>query len=204
MACYIYAMEAYPYPKQYEERITLEGGQSVLFRPIQPADGPLILDIFSKLSPESIFYRFLTHLEHLQPEQLEHLVQIDYVTHFALAAVIMEDAHEAIIGTSRYIVTGQPDRAELTVTIRDDWQGKKLGKMLVSRVVDIARSRGIATIEILLDSRNEAMKRLFSHLGYPARYESYVLDVADHMEIDITREKNLMAPYEEVLNEFRL
>jgi hypothetical protein len=48
------------------------------------------------------------------------------------------------------------------------------------------------------------MKRLFSHLGYPARYESYVLDVADHMEIDITREKNLMAPYEEVLIEFRL
>jgi GNAT superfamily N-acetyltransferase len=116
----------------------------------------------------------------------------------------MEDAHEAIIGTSRYIVTGQPDRAELTVTIRDDWQGKKLGKMLVSRVVDIARSRGIATIEILLDSRNEAMKRLFSHLGYPARYESYVLDVADHMEIDITKEKNLMASYEEVLIEFRL
>ena len=192
------------YPAQYEEWLTLPDGQPLLLRPIKPTDGPLILDIFSKLSRESIFYRFMTHLERLQPAQLEHLVKIDYVTHFALATVIIEDAREAIIGTCRYIVTGEPGRAELTITIRDDWQGKKIGKILVNRVVDIARSRGIATIEILLDSRNERMKRLFSHLGYPARYESYVLDVGDHMEIDITQEKNLMEKYEDVLEEFRL
>jgi acetyltransferase len=192
------------YPEQYEEWITLPDGQPLLLRPIKPTDGPLILDIFSKLSRESIFYRFMTHLERLQPEQLEHLVKIDYITHFAMAAVIIEDAREAIIGTCRFIVTGEPDRAELTVTIRDDWQGKKIGKILVNRVVEIARSRGIATIEILLDSRNERMKRLFSHLGYPARYESYVLDMGDHMEIDITRERNLMEKYEDVLVEFRL
>jgi hypothetical protein len=71
-------------------------------------------------------------------------------------------------------------------------------------IFSFAGSRGIATIEILLDFRHEAMKKLFSHLGYPARYESYVLDIADHMEIDITKEKNLMAPHEEVLIEFRL
>ena len=192
------------YPAQYEEWLTLPDGQPLLLRPIKPTDGPLILDIFSKLSRESIFYRFMTHLERLQPVQLEHLVKIDHVTHFAMAAVIIEDAREAIIGTCRYIVTGEPGRAELTITIRDDWQGKKIGKILVNRVVDIARSRGIATIEILLDSRNERMKRLFSHLGYPARYESYVLDVGDHMEIDITQEKNLMEKYEDVLEEFRL
>jgi len=198
-------MVVHPYPAQYEEWITLAGGQPLLMRPIKPTDGPLILDIFSKLSPESVFYRFLTHLGHLQPVQLEHLVKIDCQTHFCLAAVIMENNHEAIIGTSRYIIIpGQADRAERTVTVPDDWQGLKIGKTLVSRVVNIARSRGIRVIEILLDSRNEGMKRRFGRLGYPARYESSVLDVCDHMEIDITGEESHRETYEDILVEFRL
>ncbi len=109
-----------------------------------------------------------------------------------------------MIGTSRFIVAGgRPDRAELTVTVRDDWQGRKIGKMLASRVVEIARSRGIAAVEILLDSRNEGIKRLVTRLGFPTRYTSSVLDICDRMEIDITRAKNLMESNEIYPEEFR-
>ena len=197
-------MASRPYPAQYEERVALANGQPVLFRPIRPTDGDLILDLFSRLSPESVFYRFLTHLERLQPAQLRHLVHIDYRTHFCLAAVILEENREAMIGTSRFIVAGgRPDRAELTVTVRDDWQRRKIGKMLASRVVEIARSRGIAAVEVLLDSRNEGIKRLVTRLGFPTRYASSVLDICDRMEIDITREKNLMEINEIYPEEFR-
>jgi GNAT superfamily N-acetyltransferase len=75
------------------------------------------------------------------------------------------------------------DHAELTVILRDDWQKKGLGKVMVTRVVEIARSKGLASIEILLDYRNEGMKRIFSSLGYPVSYESSILDIADRMEI---------------------
>jgi GNAT superfamily N-acetyltransferase len=67
--------------------------------------------------------------------------------------------------------------------LRDDWQRKGLGKALVTRVVNIARSKGIASVEILLDYRNEGMKRIFASLGYPVSYESSILDIADRMEI---------------------
>ena len=197
--------ESFSYPSQYEDRVTLADGQPVLFRPIRPADGPLILDLFSRLSPESVFYRFLTHLERLQPAQLRHLVHIDYVTHFCLAAVIPEENREALIGTGRFMIAaGRPDRAELTVTVRDDWQCRGIGKMLVSRVVEIARSRSISAIEILIDSRNERMIRLFSRLGYPARYESSVLDVCDRMEIDLTGQKSCPENEPDVRRELRL
>jgi acetyltransferase len=171
------------YPVYYEEWVTLEDGSAIFLRPIKPTDGPLLLDLFNRLSRETIYFRFLTHLERLQPEMLKQLVEIDYETHFALAAFITEDTKESIIGTCRYIVKQNTDHAELTVILRDDWQRKGLGKVMVTRVVDIARAKGIASIEILLDYRNEGMKRIFASLGYPVQYESSILDIADRMEI---------------------
>jgi len=114
---------------------------------------------------------------------LKQLVEINYESHFALAAIIIEDTKESIIGTCRYIVKQNTDHAELTVILRDDWQKRGLGKLMVTRVVEIARSKGVASIEILLDYRNEGMKRIFASLGYPVKYESSILDIADRMEI---------------------
>jgi acetyltransferase len=171
------------YPVYYEEWITLKDGSAVFVRPIKPTDGPLLLDLFKSLSRETIYFRFLTHLERLQPEMLKQLVEIDYERHFALAAIITADTKESIIGTCRYIVKENTDHAELTVVLRDDWQRKGLGKLMVTRVVDIARSKGLASIEILLDYRNEGMKRIFASLGYPVSYEPSILDIADRMEI---------------------
>jgi len=114
---------------------------------------------------------------------LKQLVEINYESHFALAAIIIEDTKESIIGTCRYIVKQNTDHAELTVILRDDWQKRGLGKLMVTRVVEIARSKGVASIEILLDYRNEGIKRIFASLGYPVKYESSILDIADRMEI---------------------
>ena len=171
------------YPVEHEDWITLRDGFVVFLRPIKPTDGPLLLDFFQKLSPETIYFRFLTRLKSLHPDLLKHYVEIDYDKHFALAAVIEGEQGESIIGTSRYIVKNKADHAELTIVLRNDWQRKGLGKIMAKRVVDIARSKGISSIEILFDYRNEGMIRLFASLGYPVKYESSILDIADRMEL---------------------
>ena len=176
-----------PYPAEYEEWVTLRNGERVFLRPVKPTDGPKILDLFSKLSPKTIYFRFLTHLDRLRPEMLRHLVEIDYVRHFGLVAVVweMEAEVETITGVCRYIATDRMDHAELTIVLRDDWQGLGLGKMMASRVVDIAKGKGIERIEILFDSRNEDMQQLFRSLGYIVLHETSILDIADRMEIVI-------------------
>ncbi len=176
------------YPAQYEEWITV-GQERIFLRPVKPTDGPLILDIFSRLSPQSIFYRFLSHIEKLRPEQVYHLVHIDYVTEFALAAVIKEVGEDRIVGVCRAIASSDQSRAELTVVLRDDWQGKGIGKIMVKKVVMVMHRHGISRIEIMLDSRNDKMKKLFMSLGYPYIYEESILDICDRMEIEIWPEK---------------
>jgi acetyltransferase len=171
------------YPAYYEEWITLKDGSAVFLRPIKPTDGPLLEDLFKKLSRETIYFRFLSHLDKLQPEMVKGFVEIDYESRFTLTAIITEDAKESIVGTCSYVVKENTDHAELTVVLRDDWQRKGLGKAMVARVVNVARSKGLASIEILLDYRNEGMKRIFASLGYPVSYEASILDIADRMEI---------------------
>jgi GNAT superfamily N-acetyltransferase len=173
------------YPAEYEEWITLQDGSAIFLRPIKTSDGPLILDLFHKLSPETIYFRFLTHLDRMKPELLKHIVEIDYATHFTLVAEVENEEKESIIGSCRYITSMKMDHAELTIVLRDDWQRKGLGKIMAARVVDIARLKGISSIEIAFDYRNEGMKKLFSSLGYPVQYESSLVDIADRMEISI-------------------
>jgi acetyltransferase len=176
-----------PYPAEYEEWVTLHNGERVFLRPVKSTDGPKILDLFSKLSPKTIYFRFLTHLNRLHPEMLKNLVEIDHVRHFGLVAVVweMEAEVETIIGVCRYIATERMDHAELTIVLRDDWQGLGLGKVMATRVVNIAKGKGIERIEILFDSRNEGMQQLFRSLGYIVLHETSILDIADRMEIVI-------------------
>jgi len=139
------------YPAEYEEWIVLRNGEKVFLRPVKPTDGPLILDIFSRLSRETVFFRFLTHLEKISPEMLVHLVRIDYGKDFALAAVLAgKEEKEEFVAVCRYFHHG-PGRAELTIAVRDDCQGQGLGKAMVSRVVEIARKNGYTKMEIILD-----------------------------------------------------
>jgi acetyltransferase len=48
-----------PYPKKLEEIITLSDGTMLILRPIRPEDGPAFQQLYARLSPEEIRFRFL-------------------------------------------------------------------------------------------------------------------------------------------------
>jgi acetyltransferase len=179
------------YPKQYEEWIVTRDEESVFLRPIKPSDGPLIEDLFSKLSPPSIYFRFLSNLDRLRPEILYHLVHLDYECEFALAATIWEKGRDTIIGVCRYACTLDPQRAELTVVIRDDWQGKGIGRALVERVFKIARKNGILTLELRIDAQNESSINLFTSMGYPYIHSKAIMwEPYDLLEIELEHDSS--------------
>jgi hypothetical protein len=47
------------YPSHFEADVVLADGGTVLVRPIRPADGPALLRFHERLSPESIYLRYL-------------------------------------------------------------------------------------------------------------------------------------------------
>ncbi len=155
---------------QYDSWLTLKDGRKVFIRPIQQKDENLIIDLFKRLSPHSIYLRFLGQLNNLPKELLYQFTHINYNSDFALAGIIKEDGKDAIVGTSRYAYSSTDNVTELAVTVRDDWQHFGLGKLLLKRIVEIGKEHGIYRFGGMIEPRNKIIKQILLDLGYKVKY----------------------------------
>lgn len=155
---------------QYETRMVLKNGKTVLVRPVLHTDEPLIVGLLGKLSSDSIYLRFLRPVRTLPKELLFHLTHLDYQSNFALAAVIREDEKDAIIAVARYGYDPQEHLTDFAIVVRDDWQHCGLGKQLISRIFAIGREKGISRFVSIVDSTNHAMKRILRKVDYTVNY----------------------------------
>ncbi len=176
-----------PYPSRDEEWITIKNDKRVFLRPIQPSDGSLILDLISRLSDASKYYRFLRRMDTVRPEILHTLVHLDYKREFALAAVVCEGGANAIIGVCRYSASLDSSHGENAIVVRDDWHGNGLGKAMTTRVFAIAERNGISTMVVNLDPQNDVAVKLYTGLGYLYQYQPSFVDISDSIVIQLSK-----------------
>lgn len=158
------------YPAQYEDRFKLQSSKEVLIRPVVPTDEHLIVDLLNKLSPDSIYLRFLRPVKTLPEALLYHLTHLDYQQNFALAAVIREDGKDAIIAVARYGNDPEERATDFAIVVRDDWQHQGLGKFLLAKIFTVGREYGIFRFISLVDSTNHVMKQILRELGCTVKY----------------------------------
>jgi RimJ/RimL family protein N-acetyltransferase len=155
-------------------QVTLKDGSRVLLRPGLSTDRALLAREFERLSPESRYRRFFTPMKVMSPRLLDYLTSMDYVDHFAWAALSAEpDPHGELqgLGVSRYIRLSDPTAAEMAVTVVDDWQGKGLGRILLDALVLEALENGITRFEGDVLTENEPMQELLRRTGATFRAE---------------------------------
>jgi acetyltransferase len=158
------------YPTQYESRLTLKNGRKVFLRPLLQTDENLIVDLFKKLSSDSIYLRFLRPLNALPEDLLFQLTHIDYNNKFALVAVIQEDGKDSIIAVARYGYDPEDDVTDFAIVVRDDWQHYGLGKSLLLKIFAIGKEHGISRFVSIIDSTNKIIKQILRELGYTVKY----------------------------------
>jgi GNAT superfamily N-acetyltransferase len=75
---------------------------------------------------------------------LAYLTEIDYVNHFALGAFALDDADMPLIGGARYIrIRDEPQKAEIAVTVIDDYHRRGLGPALLRALAEVAVESGV-------------------------------------------------------------
>jgi len=156
-----------PYPKELEETITLPGGQTLRLRPIRPEDEPAFQTLFSKLSMDEIRLRFLHFMKYMSHDMAARLTQIDYDREMAL--VLCEPAAQKepeLYGVVRFAADPDNARAEFAILIRSDMTGLGLGPMLMRRIIDYARKRGIGEIYGEVLAENRPMLRICDAFGF--------------------------------------
>jgi GNAT superfamily N-acetyltransferase len=158
------------YPSHHEGRIALKDGREVFLRPVLTTDSDLIIDLFNKITPRSLYQRFLRNLDVLPEDMLHHFTHINYETDSALAAVIEEDCRDAIVAVGRYAYDPHEYNTDLALAVRDDWQNLGLGKSLLTRIIAIAKEHGISRFGSMMDTKNTIMEKILRDLGYEVRY----------------------------------
>jgi acetyltransferase len=89
----------------------------------------------------------------------------------ALVAIAAEGGVEREVGVCRYFALPDGASCEYAIVIADAWQGRGLGRAMLSRLARIARDQGLATMEGIVLAGNAAMLALCASLGFESRPE---------------------------------
>ncbi|MCP3938496.1 MAG: GNAT family N-acetyltransferase [Actinomycetia bacterium] len=139
----------------------------VQLRPLVPGDREPIYAAANAASPQTLYRRFFTPGV---PDKrvLDHLVDIDFVDHFAWVC-LSEDA--VGIGVARYIRDrDDPSSAECAFSVDDNWQGQGIGTLLLGSLATAALSAGIETLTGSVLAENAPMRALFKKAGARSRH----------------------------------
>jgi acetyltransferase len=129
-----------PYPTRYVAPWAMKDGTHVTIRPIRPEDEPAMVHFHETLSERSVYYRYF-HLMNLEQrtthERLTRICFIDYDREMALVAQRRNPTtgESEILGVGRMSKVFGTNDAEVAVLISDAWQGRGLGKELLSRLL---------------------------------------------------------------------
>lgn len=145
-------------------------GRAVTLRPLRREDHDIEHAFVSGLSPETRHNRLLGGAIRITREYIERLTTVDLARDMALAAVVMHDDHEALIGVARYVLDPDGHGCEFAIVLADVWQGRAIGKRMMEKLIGIARTRGLARIYGDVLSTNIGMLEFCRRLGFrPAR-----------------------------------
>jgi GNAT superfamily N-acetyltransferase len=144
---------------------TLRDGSRIQIRPIRKTDVELERRFIEQLSPESRRHRFLCGMRTPSDALLRQLTDIDTERDAALIALAGDAAQPRQVGAARFSATAD-GTAEVAVVVSDDCRRQGLGSMLMTRLIEIARSRGITTLFSMDPGDNETMHRFAGGLGF--------------------------------------
>jgi RimJ/RimL family protein N-acetyltransferase len=132
---------------------------------LERTDGEPLQRLFYRLSPETIYRRFLSPLARPDQARPERLLDLDHRDREAVAAVVDGE----IIGVARYFRQPSQACAEIAVVVADAWQGQGTGTRMLSRLATLARAVGIERFTVTMQADNRAAIRLLRRFDTEAR-----------------------------------
>jgi acetyltransferase len=151
------------------ERIRTSDGRLLRLRDIEPTDMDALRRCFLRLSPEDVRRRFLHAMSELPEPMARRLCQIDPARESALVLVDDFARPPEIRGVGRIYVDEATDSAEFSVLVERDWTRLGLGALLMHRLVEDCRRRGLAEIWGYVLTENRPMLQLCKELGFVRR-----------------------------------
>jgi acetyltransferase len=155
-----------PYPKEFDRPASIGAGTRLRIRPVRPEDENGLIEMVAHMTPDDRRLRFFIQTRGLTPELAARFARIDYDREMAVIATPLDD--DTALGVARYAAAPDMRRAEFALAVRSDWHHRGLGQLLMARLIEAAKTRGIAALYGDVLRENATMFDLCRHLGFVA------------------------------------
>jgi RimJ/RimL family protein N-acetyltransferase len=149
---------------KYAATERLRNGASLQIRALLPSDRTEMLASIGRASKETLYRRFFAPKRGFSEREIEFFLNVDFISHVALAAVLSEGGRQVIVGGARYIVS-QPGCAEVAFAIDDPHQKLGIATHLISHLIEIARAAGLEEFVAEVLPENVPMLKVFERCG---------------------------------------
>lgn len=153
------------YPVKLEEVMEIDG-ENVVIRPSKPVDERRIQEHFYTLDPDDVVSRFFHEKHSFVRDDLEEMLEVDYVSDLTMLAVVGEFGFGKVIAMGEYLLNPSSNMAEVAFTVSKEYQGKRLGRILMRKLSEAARENGLAGLFAYTAPSNKGMINLFKTLPY--------------------------------------
>ena len=123
----------------------LRDGRTLEVRALKPSDEADMLTAVGRIGAQSLYRRFMGAKSGFSDKERAFFLNVDFVNHVALVAVVKEGDRASIVAGGRYIVE-KPGTAEVAFAVVDDYQGQGIGAVLLRHLAALARQAGLKGI----------------------------------------------------------
>lgn len=153
----------------WEEKLT--DGTAVTIRAIRKEDAALEREFIKHLSPDARRMRFLCQINEPSEKLIDSLTNLDFSHDMALIAIVEHEGKAIEVGVSRYATGADRTIGESAIAVTDAWQHRGLGSLLMQRLIEVARARGLVKLISMDDAGNSKMRDLAKDLGFQRTYD---------------------------------
>lgn len=144
-------------------------GRELVMRSIETGDVAAVQRCFKRLSPLDVRRRFMHAMSELPISMAQRLCRID--PELEAAFVLMDETVRPaeLRGVGRIFVDIAANSAEFSVLVEREWTRIGLGALLMQRLVDESRRRGLDELWGYVLMENRPMLDLCRELGFVAK-----------------------------------
>ena len=147
---------------------TLTDGTTVMIRRIQADDQPQMVEFHKGLSERSVYLRYFYYFgldRRTEQQRLRRTCQFSCDSEMPFVVEPRIGSHRPIIGIGRLSRSGSEPEAELSLVVTDSYQGRGVGSVLVSQLVDFARKLRLRSLSAWVLIENFPMRKIFEKAG---------------------------------------
>ena len=135
-------------------------------RPLRGEDAALYPDFLADVSAEDLRLRFFAPVAELSDKTIDKLTHYD--PHIAMAFIALAKDSGKMLGVVRLHDDPDGNSAEFAILVRSPLKSHGLGWLLMRRMIEFAKTKGLASVHGQVLTENTTMLKMCAELGFHA------------------------------------